>query len=172
MKFNSVAGEKQFNLTVSHFSMRVDDAVGLFWGQRVGWDMPLAHVGSESEAVERAEWSVRRSEFRREARSKLGGFTLALPFVSDHRDDRHLGDRHVRRTSRLSSSPQSALQLLHVIEIRQNKRGSVISTSVVYPKKSVAEVPVGDIYERTLSQVSAGCSDAIGQEAVTKIQHS
>jgi hypothetical protein len=94
--------------------MRVDDAVGLFWGQRVGWDMPLAHVASESEAVERAEWSVRRSELRREVRSKLGGFTLALPFVSDHRDDRHLGERHVRRTSRLSSSPQSALQLLQL----------------------------------------------------------
>lgn len=97
----NLAAMRGKQLTVSHFSMRVDDAVGLFWGQRVGWVLPLAHVASESEAVERAEWSVRRSEFRREARSKLGGFTLALPFVSDDRDDRHLGERHVRRACRL-----------------------------------------------------------------------
>jgi hypothetical protein len=83
--------------------MRVDDAVGLFWGQRIGWVLPLAHVASESEAVEGAEWSVRRSEFGRESRSKLGGFVLTLAFVSDYRDQRHLGERHVRPASRLSS---------------------------------------------------------------------
>lgn len=120
----NLAAMRGKQLTVSHFSMRVDDAVGLFWGQRVGWVLPLAHVASESEAVERAEWSVRRSEFRREARSKLGGFTLALPFVSDDRDDRHLGERHVRRACRLFC----LRNLLHFIEIRQNKRGSIFST--------------------------------------------
>ena len=105
--------------------MRVDDAVGLFWGQRIGWVLPLAHVASESEAVEGAEWSVRRSEFGRESRSKLGGFVLTLAFVSDYRDQRHLGERHVRRA--VDFPPSAVCAAASNIDNRQNASGSIFS---------------------------------------------